>query len=55
MNFMQVNKGDRKKITYSHLGKALEKQIKTIEDQGEKQIKAVEHKVKKTFSTKIKN
>ena len=28
------------KFTYSPLGKALEKQIKTIEDQGEKQIKA---------------
>ena len=30
------------KFTYSPLGKALEKEIKTIEDQGEKQIKAIE-------------
>ena len=33
------------KFTYSPLGKAFEKQIKTIEDQGEKQIKALkEHR-----------
>ena len=30
------------KFTYSLFGKALEKQIKTVEDQGEKQIKALE-------------
>ena len=30
------------KFTYSPLGKALEKQIKTIEDQGEKQVKAIQ-------------
>ena len=30
-------------FTYSPLGKAFEKQIKTIEDQTEKQIKALEH------------
>ena len=29
------------KFTYSHLGKAFKKQIKTIEDQGEKQIDAL--------------
>ena len=40
------------KFTYSTLGKALEKQIKTIEDQGTKQIEALkilkptEHKQK---------
>ena len=28
---------EQAKFTYSHLGKALEKQTKTIEDQGEKQ------------------
>ena len=32
---------EQAKFTYSPLGKAFEKQIKTIEDQGEKQIKAV--------------
>ena len=30
-------------FTYSLLGKAFEKQIKTIEDQGEKQIKAIQN------------
>ena len=30
------------KFTYSPLGKAFEKQIKTIEDQGEKQVKAIQ-------------
>ena len=30
------------KFTYSTLGKAFEKQTKTIEDQGEKQIKAIQ-------------
>ena len=33
---------EQKKFTYSPLGKALEKQIKTIEDQGEKQVKTLE-------------
>ena len=31
---------EQAKFTYSLLGKAFEKQIKTIEDQGEKQINA---------------
>ena len=33
---------EQAKFTYSPLGKAFEKQIKTIENQGEKQIKATE-------------
>ena len=33
---------EQAKFTYSPLGKAFEKQVKTIEDQGEKQIKAPE-------------
>ena len=32
------------KFTYSPLGKAFEKQIKTIEDQGKKQVKAIKDK-----------
>ena len=32
------------KFNYSPLGKALEKQRKTIEDQGEKQVKAIKDK-----------
>ena len=38
------------KFNYSPLGKALEKQIKTIEDQGEKQIKAIEDNIKQLIS-----
>ena len=33
---------EQAKFTYSPLGKAFEKQIKTIEDQGEKQIKGIQ-------------
>ena len=33
---------ERAKFTYSSLGKAFKKQTKTIEDQGEKQIKAIQ-------------
>ena len=32
------------KFTYSPLGKAFEKQTKTIEDQGKKQVKAIQDK-----------
>ena len=32
------------KFTYYPLGKAFEKQIKTIEDQGKKQVKAIQDK-----------
>ena len=32
---------EQAKFTYSPLGKAFEEQIKTIEDQGEKHIKAI--------------
>ena len=37
---------EQSNFTYSALGKPLEKQIKTIEDQGEKQIKALEEQRK---------
>ena len=44
---------EQTKFTYSPLGKAFGKQIKAIEDQGEKQIKAIEDhgnkEVEKTF------
>ena len=33
---------EQAKFTYSPLGKAFEKQTKTIEDQGEKQIKVIQ-------------
>ena len=33
---------EQAKFTYSPLGKAFEKQIKTIEEQGEKQIKTIQ-------------
>ena len=37
---------EQAKFTYSHLGKAFEKQIKAIEDQGEKQLKTLEEHAK---------
>ena len=37
---------EQAKFTYSLLGKAFEKQTKTIEDQGEKQIKAIQGQLK---------
>ena len=40
------------KFTYSPLGKALEKQIKTIEDQGKKQVDALKTSYKKLPSIK---
>ena len=39
------------KFTYSPLGKAFEKQTKTIEDQGEKQIKAIQNNKKQRANT----
>ena len=42
LNQQQIIK--QAKCTYFPLGKAFEKQIKTIEDQGEKQIKAFQDK-----------
>ena len=33
---------EQAKLTYSPLGKAFEKQIKTVKDQGKKQIKGLE-------------
>ena len=39
-NQQQINK--QAKFTYSPLGKAFEKQTKTIEDQGKKQVKAIQ-------------
>ena len=41
---------EQAKSTYSPLGKAFEKQIKTIEDQGEKQIKAIQSNKQQSVS-----
>ena len=46
---------EQAKFTYSPLGKAFEKQIKTIEDQGEKQIVALKHLKPKEQTTPIEN
>ena len=51
MNILQVKKYyhlinniiEQAKFTYSPLGKAFEKQIETIEDQGKKQVEALEN------------
>ena len=37
---------EQAKFTYSPLGKSFEKQIKTIEDQGEKEVKPIQDHVK---------
>ena len=42
---------EQAKFTYSPLGKAFEKQIKTIENQGEKQIKAIQDNKKQLTNT----
>ena len=43
------------KFTYSPLGKAFEKQTKTIEDQGEKQIKAIQDNKKQPINYDYKD
>ena len=43
---------EQAKFSCSPLGKVLKKQIKTIKDQGENQIKASENRVKKQFLDK---
>ena len=45
---------EQAKFTYSPLGKAFEKQAKTIKDQGEKQIKTIEEESNKQIKN-IKN
>ena len=44
---------EQAKFTYSPLGKAFEKQIKTIEDQGEKQIDALKDLKPKVITYKL--
>ena len=43
---------EQAKFAYSPLGKAFEKQIKTIEDQGNKQVKAIQDKKIVNFNNK---
>ena len=45
---------EQAKCTYSALGKAFEKQTKTVKDQGEKQIKTIEKESNKQINN-IKN
>ena len=42
---------EQAKFTYSPLGKAFEKQAKTIKDQGEKQIKAIQDNKEQLVNT----
>ena len=46
---------EQAKFTYSPLGKAFEKQIKTIEDQGEKQVEAFKCLEPKAIKNKSNN
>ena len=43
LSFNQQQVIEQARFTYSPLGKAFEKQIKTIEDQGKKQVDALEN------------
>ena len=45
---------EQAKFTYSPLGKAFERQTKTIEDKGEKQINAIQDNRKQTINFKRK-
>ena len=49
LRFNQRQMIELAKFAYSALGKAFEKQTKTTEHQGEKQIKTLESRVKKRF------
>ena len=44
---------EQSKFTYSPLGKAFEKQIQTVEDQGKKQINALEGHLKQLVKSKV--
>ena len=46
---------EQAKFTYSPLGKTLEKQKTTIEDQSKKQIKAIEDRRKQLVESNTKN
>ena len=46
---------EQAKSTYSPLGKAFEKQIKTIEDQGQKQVHTLKHLKPKEQTKRIEN
>ena len=46
---------EQAKFTYSPLGKAFEKQIKTIEDHGKKQIEALENLKPKAIQSRSNN
>ena len=46
---------EQAKFTYSPLGKAFEKQIKTIEDQGQKQVDALENQKPKEETKPIED
>ena len=52
MNILQILQ--QAKFTYSPLGKVFEKQIKTIEEPGRKQIDDITNQIKKLEALKIK-
>ena len=52
MNILQILQ--QAKFTYSPLGKVFEKQIKTIEEPGRKQIDDIANQIKKLEALKIK-
>ena len=46
---------EQTKFTYSPLGKAFEKKTETLEDQGEKQTKAIEENKKQLYNKQTRN
>ena len=44
---------DRLEFCYSSLEKAFEKQTKTIDDQGQKQMKAIEEHIRQLYETNV--
>ena len=46
---------EQTKFTYSPLGKAFEKKPETLEDQGEKQTKAIEENKKQLYNKQTRN
>ena len=51
MPFNQKQIIEQAEFTYSPLGKSFEKQTKTIEDQGEEQVKAIKDNKKQLANT----
>ena len=53
-HYLLIKQNDRQaKFCYSSLEKAFEKQTKTIDDQGQKQMKAIEEHIRQLYETNV--